>query len=47
MNIQDALTIHQSSSVLFEQQEIDVGIAQMAAFMAKDIDTSFPLVYVL
>ena len=44
MNIEDALKIHQSSHVLFEQQEIDTGIAQMAASMAKDIEDSFPLV---
>jgi len=44
MNIQDALKIHQSSYVLFEQQEIDIGIAKMALSMSKNIEDSFPLV---
>jgi len=44
MDNQQALKIHQSSSVLFEQQEIDSGIAQMASHMAEKIKDKFPIV---
>ena len=44
MNIKNALTIHQSSRLLFKQTEIDHGIEQMALDMSKKISGSFPLV---
>ncbi|MBL7003385.1 MAG: hypoxanthine-guanine phosphoribosyltransferase [Gammaproteobacteria bacterium] len=44
MNIKDALSIHASSTVLFEQQEIDNGIKSLAGIMQPLIEDKFPLV---
>ena len=44
MKIQDALDIHQSSRLLFKQEEIDIGIAQMAVELSEKISESYPLV---
>lgn len=44
MILDEALKLHQSSTVLFEQQEIDRGIAQIALETSKAIADSYPLV---
>lgn len=44
MNIKNALTVHPSSIVLFKQDEIDIGIKQMAAEISATIADTFPLV---
>lgn len=44
MNLQDALKKHETSQKIFEQNEIDNGVAQLAELMAKTIKDNFPLV---
>ncbi len=44
MELQDALNIHRFSTVLFEQDEIDIGISQVANTLGKRVENSFPLV---
>jgi len=44
MTLDEALALHQSSNVLFEQKEIDHGIAQMALEASKSIAETYPLV---
>lgn len=44
MNIKDALLVHESSRLLFTQEEIDNGIKQMALALSESISDTFPLV---
>jgi len=44
MNINDALNIHKNSTVLFEQHEIDQGIALLADKVAENVKDQFPLI---
>jgi len=44
MKLQEALIIHNSSNKVFEQEEIDIGIAQLSTRIAKEIEETFPLV---
>ncbi len=44
MKLQDALAIHDSSNILFEQNEIDIGITQLSVRLAKVIEDTFPLI---
>ena len=44
MNIENALATHQSSKLLFKQNEIDNGIEQIALSISKKISKNFPLV---
>lgn len=43
-SLEDALEIHKTSSVIFEQQEIDLGIQQLAETMRPELENLFPLV---
>lgn len=44
MDIQQALKTHETSSCVFEQKEIDNGIAQLAEQMDANLKDKFPLV---
>ncbi len=44
MQLEKAQQIHRNAEVLFDQKTIEQGIAKLAAQVAKDCDSDFPLV---